>query len=104
MTTPEGTRFLDQAWFPAAYYESASGQAEALAYYRASAGATWTFVSPPPLHFYVGERTGHYRTGLDQPVTGPDGEARLSYEDLAVAIVDEIERPQFRNTRFTAGY
>lgn len=28
----------------------------------------------------------------------------LSYEDLAVAVVDEIEHPRFENMRFTAGY
>ena len=28
----------------------------------------------------------------------------LSYEDLAVAIVDEIENPRFGNARFTAAY
>ncbi|HWN32719.1 MAG TPA: NAD(P)H-binding protein [Pseudonocardia sp.] len=104
LTTPDGARFLDLPSFPAAYFDAASGQADALDYYRASSGATWTYVSPPPINFHVGERTGQYRTGLDQPVSGADGQATLSYEDLAVAIVDEIERPQFQNTRFTAGY
>lgn len=104
LTTPDGTRFLDLPSFPAEYFEVASGQADALDIYRASTDATWTYLSPPPIHFHPGERTGQYRTGLDQPVIGEDGQARLSYEDLAVAIVDEIEHPQFRNTRFTAGY
>ena len=104
LTTPDGTRFLDLPSFPAQHRDEAAGQAEALAAYRASTGASWTYVSPPPVHFHIGERTGKYRTGLDQPVVGDDGQARLSYEDLAVAIVDEIERPQFVNTRFTAGY
>jgi len=104
LTTPDGTRFLDLPSFPAAYFEVASGQADALDIYRASSDITWTYVSPPPIHFHVGERTGQYRTGLDQPVAGADGQATITYEDLAVAIVDEIERPQFRNTRFTAGY
>jgi uncharacterized protein len=104
LTTPDGTRFLDLPSFPAEYFDVASGQADALDIYRASSDVTWTYVSPPPIHFHVGERTGHYRTGLDQPVAGEDGQARLSYEDLAVAVVDEIERPQFQNTRFTAGY
>jgi hypothetical protein len=104
LTTPDGTPFLDLPSFPAEYFDIASGQAEALEFYRTSSDATWTYVSPPPIHFHVGERTGHYRTGLDQPVTGADGQATLSYEDLAVAIVDEIEHPQFLNTRFTAGY
>jgi hypothetical protein len=33
-----------------------------------------------------------------------EGVAVLSYEDLAVAIVDEIESPKYMNKRFTAGY
>jgi len=104
LTTPDGSRFLDLPAFPAEFLDMASGQAEALDFYRASSGVTWTYVSPPPVNFAVGRRTGRYRTGLDQPVTGADGEATLSYEDLAVAIVDEIEHPKFLNTRFTAGY
>jgi putative NADH-flavin reductase len=37
-------------------------------------------------------------------VTGEDGEARISYEDYAVALVDEIENPRHLNARFTVGY
>jgi len=104
LTTPDGTRFLDLPSFPAEYLDMASGQAQALEVYQASSGVTWTYISPPPVYFAPGERRGTYRTGLDQPVTGADGEARLSYEDMAVVIVEEIERPKFLSTRFTAGY
>lgn len=104
LTTPDGTRFLDLPSFPAEYLDMASGQAQALEVYQASSGVAWTYISPPPVHFAPGERTGTYRTGLDQPVAGADGEARLSYEDMAVVIVDEIEGPKFVNARFTAGY
>ncbi|MFC8829829.1 NAD(P)-dependent oxidoreductase [Streptomyces sp. NPDC057137] len=104
LTTPDGTRILDLPSFPSEYLDMASGQAEALDVYKNSSGVTWTYVSPPPVHYAVGERTGTYRTGLDQPVVGADGEARLSYEDMAVAVVDEIEHPKFLNARFTAGY
>ncbi|MNU04912.1 hypothetical protein D3C72_2495300 [compost metagenome] len=51
-----------------------------------------------------GTRTGNYRTGLDAPVFDQEGRSRLSVEDLAVAIVDEIENKQFTNKRFTAAY
>ena len=61
-------------------------------------------MSPPPLEFHPGERTGHYRTGTDHPVTDAQGRSVLTYEDLAVAIVDEIENPRFGNTRFTVAY
>lgn len=105
LLTPRGTPFLEEPDFPAEYRDAALGQADALAWYRSAAsGVTWTYVSPPPLEFHPGERTGHYRTGTDEPVTDERGRAVLSYEDLAVAVVDEIENPRFENMRFTAGY
>ncbi|WP_405113069.1 NAD(P)H-binding protein [Micromonospora sp. NBC_01405] len=105
LLNPRGVPFLEEPDFPEEYRDSALGQADALAWYRSSAeGVTWTYVSPPPLEFHPGERTGHYRTGTDEPVTDERGRAVLSYEDLAVAVVDEIEHPRFENMRFTAGY
>ncbi|MEU8300929.1 NAD(P)H-binding protein [Micromonospora sp. NPDC048909] len=105
LLTPKGTPYLDEPDFPAEYRASAQGQADALDYYRTCAdGVTWTYVSPPPLEFHPGERTGQYRTGTDQPVTDDQGRSVLTYEDLAVAIVDEIENPRHENTRFTAAY
>ncbi|MEV0431198.1 NAD(P)H-binding protein [Micromonospora sp. NPDC050495] len=105
LLTPQGTRYLDEPDFPPEYRDSAEGQADALEFYRSAAdGVTWTYVSPPPLEFHPGERTGHYRTGTDHPVTDAQGRSVLTYEDLAVAIVDEIEEPRFRDARFTAAY
>jgi putative NADH-flavin reductase len=104
LTTPDGTRFVDTSDFPDQYRDPALGQGDALDYYRSSTGVPWTYISPPPLEFHPGERTGHYRTGSDQPVTDEQGRSVLSYEDLAVAVVDEIENPRFLNTRFTAAY
>lgn len=107
LLTADRNRILDSPTFPKAFLESARTQAAALDYYRAHAvdqGVTWTFVSPPPVHFEPGPRRGTYRTALDVPVIDEDGRAVLSYEDLAVAIVDEIESSRFLNTRFTAGY
>jgi putative NADH-flavin reductase len=105
LLTPQGTPYLDEPDFPEEYRDSAEGQADALAFYRSSAdGVTWTYVSPPPLEFHPGERTGQYRTGTEHPVTDAQGRSVLTYEDLAVAIVDEIENPRFRNARFTAAY
>ncbi|MFY1700637.1 NAD(P)-dependent oxidoreductase [Micromonospora sp. WMMA1923] len=102
---PDGRRFLDDPEFPDEYRESARGQADALDFYRAGAdGVSWTYVSPPPLEFHPGARTGRYRTGTDQPVVDAAGRSVLSYEDLAVAILDEIEKPAFTNRRFTAAY
>ena len=99
-----GSRFLDAPGFPEEFRPHAMGQLRALDAYRASDGVTWTYLSPPPVHFAPGERTGRYRTGLEHPVTCADGQARISYEDYAVALVDEIEIAGYLNRRFTVGY
>ncbi|MFJ6195421.1 NAD(P)-dependent oxidoreductase [Micromonospora sp. NPDC092111] len=105
LLTPAGTPYFDEPDFPDEYRDAALGQADALALYRASAdGVTWTYVSPPPLEVHPGERTGRYRTGTEHPVTDDRGRSVLTYEDLAVAVVDEIEDPRFENMRFTAAY
>ncbi|MEV4479023.1 NAD(P)-dependent oxidoreductase [Micromonospora coxensis] len=105
LLTPKDTPLLDEPDFPEEYRDAALGQADALAWYRSSAdGVTWTYVSPPPLEFHPGERTGRYRTGTEHPVVDEQGRSVLTYEDLAVAIVDEIENPRFVNMRFTAAY
>ncbi len=82
----------------------AVGGAAALDFYRNSHGVTWTYMSPPPGRFAPGERLGHYRTGTDWPVVDREGNARISHEDYAVALVDEIESPSHLNARFTVGY
>ena len=51
-----------------------------------------------------GPRTGRYRLGADDLITGPDGESRISMADLAVALLDEAERPKHHRTRFTVAY
>jgi uncharacterized protein len=105
LLTDDGTRFFDTPGFPEEYKPYAIGQIQALdAYLALSDKVAWTYVSPPPVHFAPGERTGRYRTGLDHPVIGADGQARISYEDYAVALVDEIENPRYTNQRFTVGY
>lgn len=79
------------------------GPLELLAELKEERELKWSFVSPP-LGLASGERTGKYHLGTDSPVIDKNGETHLSVEDLAVAIVDEIEKPQFIHRRFTAGY
>ena len=68
-----------------------------------SAGADWTYVSPAA-NFAPGRRTGAYRLGTDELVVDAHGESRISMEDLAVALIDEAERPRHRRKRFTVAY
>ena len=63
----------------------------------------WTSLSPP--HFLQpGERTGMFRVGGDKMLVGPDGESRISMEDFAIAMIDELEHPKHTGRRFTVGY
>jgi len=57
-------------------------------------GVDWLMLSPPAALDVAGTRTGVYRLGGEDL---PDGV--LSYADLAVAVVDEIEHPRHHRTR-----
>jgi putative NADH-flavin reductase len=64
---------------------------------------SWTFFSPAG-RISPGTRTGKFRLGTEQIVTDDKGVSAISMEDYAVAMLDEIEKPQFVNKRFTVGY
>ncbi len=104
LLAPDGTRFVDTEGFPEVVRPEALGQAAALDYYRTTSGVDWVYMSPPPGNFEPGTRTGHYRTGTDRPVVDTDGGFGISYEDYAVALVDEIDHPRHHRQRFTVGY
>ncbi len=63
----------------------------------------WSFLSPA-LQFGPGERTGRFRLGGDDLLRDAQGESRISYEDLAVALIDEMETPQHMRARFSIAY
>ena len=63
----------------------------------------WTAISPPA-SIAAGKRTGKFRLGLDHLIEDAKGESRISREDFAAAIVDEIEKPKHIRKRFTAAY
>ena len=99
-----GQQIVDSPQFPAEWKQGALAAREALTRLRADNSALdWTFVSPP-MHLEPGERTGSYRVGGEEPVFDAKGENRITVADLAAAIVDEVEAPQHRRTRFTAAY
>ncbi|WP_156292185.1 NAD(P)-dependent oxidoreductase [Serratia oryzae] len=63
----------------------------------------WTYLSPAAL-LEPGKRTAQFRLGTTQLLMDGQAPATISVEDLAVAIVDEIEKPQFIQAQFTAAY
>jgi uncharacterized protein len=98
-----GARLVDSPSFPAAYKEEALAGAAFLDILRTESELDWTFVSPSAL-FVPGERTGKFRIGGDQLLADAQGNSSISYEDYAVAMVDEMERPAHSRRRFTVGY
>lgn len=63
----------------------------------------WSYLCPAIITV-PGERTGRFRLGGNQPVMDAEGRSRISYEDLAVALLDEVEIPTHLRQRFTVGY
>lgn len=63
----------------------------------------WTYLCPSH-HMTPGERTGKFRLGQDDLLIGPNGQSRISVEDYAVAMIDELENPCHTRKRFTVGY
>jgi uncharacterized protein len=68
-----------------------------------ASGADWTYFAPAGL-FEPGKRTGIFRLGKDGLVVDSSGNSRISMEDYAIAVADELERPLHRGERFTIGY
>ncbi|UXN64319.1 NAD(P)-dependent oxidoreductase [Phyllobacterium sp. A18/5-2] len=98
-----GGQFVDGEGFPAEYKEGALGARQALNDLRGETELGWTFLSPP-FALAPGERTGKYRLGKDHPVFDAEGKSAISVSDLAVAIVDEAEKPKHIKQRFTVAY
>lgn len=98
-----GVQLIDTPDFPAAYRATAEGARQALALLRAEPALDWTMLSPSAM-IAPGARSGTFRLGRDQLLSGADGSSRISVEDYAVAMLDELEHPAHRRARFTVGY
>jgi uncharacterized protein len=98
-----GVRLVTTPGFPVVYKAEAEKGAAFLDLLRTEKELNWTFLSPSAL-FVAGERTGKFRLGTDQLLTAADGKSSISFEDFAVALADEIERPVHIRQRFTVGY
>ena len=101
-----GKQLVDQPDFPAQFRDGASGARDYLEILKNEEALDWTLISPAIFMgpSTSGKRKGIYRTNLNQPVFDKDGKSVLSVEDLAVAIVDELEQPKHIRQRFTAAY
>jgi putative NADH-flavin reductase len=103
--TPE-VQLVDTPQFPGEYKQGALALRDYLDIIKKEQDLEWTFLSPSiEMHPGTsGERKGSYRKGLENPVLNESGRSIISVEDLAVAVLDEIEQPQHIRQRFTVAY
>ena len=102
----EGKQLVDGPDFPEAYKAGATAARDYLNVIKKEKDLNWTFFSPA-IEMHPGietGRTGKFRLGADNPVFDATGRSSLSVQDLAVAIVDELENNKYPQQRFTAGY
>jgi putative NADH-flavin reductase len=99
----DGTLVMDNPQIPPEWRPSIQEGAQLLRLLRADRDLEWTFFSPA-VFIGPGERTGQFRLGGDEVVTAADGKSSISYDDYAIALVDELERPKHVRGRFTIGY
>ncbi|KFC20593.1 NAD(P)-dependent oxidoreductase [Chryseobacterium sp. FH1] len=102
----DGNQLVDGPDFPADIKPGATAARDYLNEIKKNETLDWTFFSPAiEMHQgTAGVRTGTYRTALENPVFDADGRSILSVEDVAVALVDELEQNNFVKQRFTAAY
>jgi hypothetical protein len=97
-----GVQLLDTPQFPREWKGIAIAHRDALEIYRQS-DIDWTYFSPA-IFIEPGERTGKYRVGGDEVLMDSKGQSRISAEDYAVAMLDEVEKPKLHRRRVTIAY
>ena len=97
------TRLIDTPAFPEEYKATALGAQDALALLQAESALNWTMLSPAA-EIFPGERTGQFRLGQDDLLVDDQGNSRISLQDYAVALLDEVDHPQHERQRFTLAY
>lgn len=98
-----GVQAVDTPQFPEQWKASALGARDTLEKLRKEPALEWTFLSPAAM-IQPGERTGKFRLGGDQMQTDAEGNSRISVQDYAVAMIDELEQPAHSRKRFTVAY
>jgi putative NADH-flavin reductase len=94
---------VDLPGFPPEYKQGALATREALNLLRKEPSLDWSFLSPSA-DLFPGQRTGKFRLGTDQLLADSQGKCRISIEDYAMAMIDEVEKPKHIRQRFTVGY
>ena len=99
-----GKRLMDAGVMPESFLPAVRALAEI--YFvdlMAEKSIDWVFFSPAG-NLEPGYRTGKFRLGKDDLIVNEAGESKISVQDYAVAMIDEVEKPAHHHERFTIGY
>jgi uncharacterized protein len=97
-----GVSLIASGHLPAEYLPIANAHQKALEILKKS-DVNWTYFSPGA-YFVPGKRTGKFRIGTTELIADAKGESRISFDDYAVALVDEIEKPAHERGQMSIGY
>jgi putative NADH-flavin reductase len=97
-----GVTLLESGYMPEAFHPIVKAHIKTYNVLRASK-INWTYFAPAA-YFEPGQRTGKFRLGTDELIANAQQESRISMEDYAIALVDELEQPKHRRQRFSIGY
>jgi len=97
-----GVQLVDTPNFPEQYRPASLAHRESLKVFQQS-DLDWTFFSPAA-EFESGERRGVFQIGGNQLLVDAAGKSRISVQDFAIALLDEVENPHFLRRQMTAAY
>lgn len=99
-----GKRLMDAGLIPESFQPAVRALADVhLIDLMAEKDVDWVFFSPAGV-IEQGLRTGKFRLGKDDLIVNEKGESKISVQDYAVAMIDELEKPAHHRERFTIGY
>jgi putative NADH-flavin reductase len=98
-----GVRLVDTDAVPEAFRPEALEHADALAVFGAEGGDLDWVVLRPAANFHPGERSATYRTTDDELPVDREGQSQISFEDYAVALVDELDQPKHHREAYGVG-
>lgn len=94
---------LPRAFIPKSIELEIEGQVLTLEYLRTVDDVDWSYATPAK-NFTNKERTGIFRVGGDTLMEDERGKSRISRADFAVALIDEAERAEHVQKRFSVAY
>jgi hypothetical protein len=99
-----GKRLMDAGLIPESFIPAIKALANVyLIDLMAEKNIDWVFFSPAG-DLHQGKRTGIFRLGKDDLIVNEKGESKISVQDYALAMIDEVEKPAHHRERFTIGY